>query len=130
MKIEYSDFLPIWKDFIKDAESVLNVQMVAHHFYNLGLSASQTKPLDDLFYYNQGFNDCLAKMVDAKSFDEDEFNHIAYNYRSWPAHDPKGVSERYQELVDHVKSITAPRELSDEEIMDQWKKAHKIGGTK
>ena len=25
---------------------------------------------------------------------------------------------------------TAPRELSDEEIMDQWKKAHKIGGTK
>lgn len=30
--------------------------------------------------------------------DEHIFNAIAYNYRSWPAHDPKGVSERYEEL--------------------------------
>ena len=48
LKMEYSDFLPIWKEFIGNAESVLNVQMVAHHFYNLGLQASpQTKPLSD-----------------------------------------------------------------------------------
>ena len=30
--------------------------------------------------------------------DEKTFNAIAYNYRSWPGHDPKGVSERYEEL--------------------------------
>lgn len=29
---------------------------------------------------------------------EEQFNAIAYNYRSWPAYDPKGVSERYEEL--------------------------------
>ena len=29
---------------------------------------------------------------------EEQFNSIAYSYRSWPAHDPKGVSERYEEL--------------------------------
>lgn len=29
---------------------------------------------------------------------EEQFNGIAYNYRSWPGHDPKGVSERYEEL--------------------------------
>lgn len=44
--ITYSDFLPIWKEFIKGAESVLNVQMVAHHFYNLALETmvEQARP--------------------------------------------------------------------------------------
>ena len=42
-EIDYVDFLPIWKDFIKDANSVLNVQMVAHHFYNIALRKAQEK---------------------------------------------------------------------------------------
>jgi hypothetical protein len=40
-EIDYVDFLPIWKEFIKDANSVLNVQMVAHYFYNLALRKAQ-----------------------------------------------------------------------------------------
>jgi hypothetical protein len=42
-EIDYVDFLPIWKEFIKDANNVLNVQMVAHHFYNLALRKAQEK---------------------------------------------------------------------------------------
>lgn len=42
-ELDYAEFLPIWKDFIKDAGSVLNVQMVAHHFYNLALRKAQEK---------------------------------------------------------------------------------------
>jgi hypothetical protein len=48
---------------------------------------------------------------------EEEFNHIAYSYRSWPSTDPIGVSERYDELVNYVQSITHPvKTLTDEEI--------------
>ena len=42
-EIDYVDFLPIWKDFIKDANSVLNAQMIAHHFYNIALRRAQEK---------------------------------------------------------------------------------------
>ena len=42
-ELDYAEFLPIWKDFIKDASSILNVQMVAHHFYNLALRKAQEK---------------------------------------------------------------------------------------
>lgn len=44
--ITYSDFLPIWKNFIRDAGTVLNSQMVAHHFYNLALETmlEQARP--------------------------------------------------------------------------------------
>lgn len=42
-EIDYADFLPIWKEFIKDSGSVLNVQMVAHYFYNLGIKKAQEK---------------------------------------------------------------------------------------
>ena len=42
-ELDYAEFLPIWKDFIKDAGSVLNVQTVAHHFYNLALRKAQKK---------------------------------------------------------------------------------------
>jgi hypothetical protein len=45
--VEYSDFLPIWKDFIKDAGSVFNVQMVAHHFYNLGRDTAPRELSDE-----------------------------------------------------------------------------------
>ena len=38
-------------------------------------------------------------------FDEEEFNGRAHNLRSWPAFDPKGVSERYDELLDYVKKF-------------------------
>jgi len=38
-----------------------------------------------------------------KPFNEEEFNAIAYSYRSWPAHDPKGVSDRYQELLNYLE---------------------------
>jgi hypothetical protein len=86
--VSYSDFLPIWKHFIADARSVLNVQMVAHHFYNLGLRTTpQTKPLDyqevinslkeliapkepdwDCSYWNQAIERCILKveMLEAK----------------------------------------------------------------
>jgi len=52
------------------------------------------------------------------AWNEEEFNHIAYSYRSWLASDPKGVSERYQELVNYVQSITHPaKTLTNEEIL-------------
>ena len=55
-EIEYSDFLPIWKEYIGETKSVLNVQMVAHHFYNLGLQASpQMMPLSDEEILNIAF---------------------------------------------------------------------------
>lgn len=38
-------------------------------------------------------------------FDEEEFNGRAHNLRSWPASDPKGASERYDELLDYVKKF-------------------------
>ena len=51
------------------------------------------------------------------AWNEEEFNAIAYSYRSWPMHDPKGVSVRYEELVNYVQSITHPvKELTDEEM--------------
>jgi hypothetical protein len=37
-----------------------------------------------------------------KSFDEEEFNKVAYSYRSWPASDPVGVASRYRDLLDFV----------------------------
>jgi len=61
------------------------------------------------------------------AWNEEEFNHIAYSYRSWPSTDPIGVSERYDELVNYVQSITHPaKTLTDEEIWqiteDFWKR--------
>ena len=51
------------------------------------------------------------------AWNEEEFNHIAYSYRSWPSTDPIGVSERYDELVNYVQFITHPaKTLTDEEI--------------
>jgi hypothetical protein len=51
------------------------------------------------------------------AWNEEEFNHIAYSYRSWPSTDPIGVSERYDELVNYVQSIThSAKTLTDEEI--------------
>ena len=54
------------------------------------------------------------------AWNEEEFNAIAYAYRSCPAHEVKMVSERYQELVNYVLSITHPapswQGLSDDEI--------------
>lgn len=38
-------------------------------------------------------------------FNEKNFNEIAYSYRSWPVGDPKGVSERYEELLEYVKIL-------------------------
>ena len=38
-------------------------------------------------------------------FDEEEFNGRAHNLRSWPATDPIGVSERYDELLAYVKKF-------------------------
>ena len=60
------------------------------------------------------------------AWNEEEFNHIAYSYRSWPSTDPIGVSERYDELVNYVQSITHPaknnggnpEELNTRQIQD------------
>ena len=50
------------------------------------------------------------------AWNEEEFNAIAYSYRSWLASDPKGVSERYEELVNYVQSIAHPvKELPTKE---------------
>lgn len=43
------------------------------------------------------------KAMQTKPFNEEDFNAIAYSYRSWPAHDPKGVSDRYQELLNYLE---------------------------
>jgi hypothetical protein len=42
-----------------------------------------------------------------REFEEEEFNNIAYRYRSWPLTDPEGVSARYEELVAHVRELIA-----------------------
>jgi len=56
------------------------------------------------------------------AWNEEEFNAIAYAYRTCPAHEIKMVSERYQDLVDYVLSITHPapswQGLSDDEIFE------------
>lgn len=52
-------------------------------------------------------------MADAEEFkpwfldeaEQEEFNAIAYSYRSWPATDPKGVADRYDELLRYVAKI-------------------------
>ena len=36
---------------------------------------------------------------------KEEFNHIAYSYRSWPGDDQAGVVARYDELVKHVEDL-------------------------
>jgi hypothetical protein len=91
MRIEYSDFLPLWKDFIKDAESVLNVQMVAHHFYNLGRDVAPTVVKDE-----QG------KVVAVTLTNEEH---------------------QVQEVL-----WEAPRELSDDEIMNVFNGCLFYGG--
>lgn len=56
------------------------------------------------------------------AWNEEEFNDIAYAYRTCPAHEIKMVSDRYQELVNYVLSITHPapswKGLSDDEVTD------------
>ena len=58
------------------------------------------------------------------AWNEEEFNAIAYAYRTCPAHEIKMVSDRYQELVNYVLSITHPapawQGLSDDEIIDMY----------
>ena len=60
------------------------------------------------------------------AWNEEEFNAIAYAYRTCPAHEIKMVSDRYQELVNYVLSITRPAPakqwvgLSDDEIWKFW----------
>ena len=59
------------------------------------------------------------------AWNEEEFNAIAYSYRSWPFSDPKGVSDRYEELVKYVQSITHPvkeLKLTKSEIEVLWEK--------
>lgn len=38
-----------------------------------------------------------------KTFNEEEFNKVAYSYRSWPASDPVGVASRYRDLLDFIE---------------------------
>jgi hypothetical protein len=62
------------------------------------------------------------------AWNEEEFNHIAYSYRSWLASDPKGVADRYDELVNYVQSITHPaKTLTDEEILIEAKYQPNLG---
>lgn len=40
-ELDLAEFLPVWKDYIKDVDGVMNVQLVAHHFYNLGAQGTK-----------------------------------------------------------------------------------------
>lgn len=66
-EIEYSDFLPIWKEYIGETKSVLNVQMVAHHFYNLGLKQAEVQ-LNDLQAKNDALNLELGNEIDIEAW--------------------------------------------------------------
>ena len=35
----------------------------------------------------------------------EEFDHMAYNYRSWPMRDPVGVVASFEELLVHVEAL-------------------------
>jgi hypothetical protein len=37
--------------------------------------------------------------------DREEFDQIAYAYRSWPATDPAGVAQRFEELLAYVEKL-------------------------
>lgn len=60
-----------------------------------------------------------AEKREPVAWNEEEFNAIAYAYRSCPSHEIKMISERYKDLVDYVLSITHPttwHSLSDDEM--------------
>lgn len=40
-QLDMAEFLPVWKDYIRDVKDVMNVQLVAHHFYNLGAQGTK-----------------------------------------------------------------------------------------
>lgn len=50
------------------------------------------------------------KWDDVSSFEE--FERIAYSYRSWPGDDINGVRERYDELVAYVKHMICENQTS------------------
>ena len=65
--------------------------------------------------------EALAETQEPVAWNEEEFNAIAYAYRTCPIQEVELVSQRYQELVDYVLTIATPpsREwvgLSDAEI--------------
>ena len=66
------------------------------------------------------------------AWNEEEFNAIAYAYRTCPAHEIKMVSDRYQELVNYVLSITHPapswQGLSDDEVNNIYPCAEGVHG--
>ena len=56
------------------------------------------------------------------AWNEEEFNAIAYAYRICSVHEIERVSQRYQELVDYVLSIThsTPNSTPDSTPAHQW----------
>jgi hypothetical protein len=101
MKIEYSDFLPIWKDFLQGSDGVFNVQMVAHHFYNLGLSDKSE--------------------IQGKEFDEVIIDDPLNKQEPVAWMSPDGKVSTTEGKLFHIPLYTAPRELSNEEIIELTK---------
>jgi hypothetical protein len=62
--------------------------------------------------YAQSWDDTHPKKPaqEPVAWNEEEFNAIAYAYRTCPVHEVKMVNERYQELVDYVLSIAHPHQ--------------------
>ena len=53
----------------------------------------------------EGGRQSVAEKQEPVAFDEEEFNAIAYAYRTCPVHEVKMVSERYQDLLNYVLSL-------------------------
>jgi hypothetical protein len=50
----------------------------------------------------------------------EDFNAVAYNYRSWPGSDPKGVVERYEELCKFVREAIEEAASNASESSSEW----------
>ena len=66
-KIEYSEFLPIWKKFLIENQGAVNLQMVARHFYNLGMEQAEIQ-LNDLKAKNDALNLELGNEIDIEEW--------------------------------------------------------------
>ena len=87
------------------------------------LTRDWKETIDERIAKDDMFKEALAQPAqEPVAWNEEEFNAIAYAYRTCPAHEIKMVSDRYQELVNYVLSITHPapawQGLSADEIDD------------
>ena len=105
-ELTYKDSDGCWYEYTRDKQGHQQADRIAE------LEKVSSKPVAWRFkekiwwHYNDYGEGEPLYTHPVKQFNEEEFNAIAYRYRSWPLHDPKGVSERYQELLNYIKEIT------------------------